>query len=261
MEGLKRRPWRSGGQGRASSLGMWLARAAPPWHLAGRRPCSVALLRFMSHQSGCPEFSALPAKAPGREASLCGRSRLAPRRGWGGVFPWLKSSPCHPEAKPQLCCWAGTGTCPEPGGGCSGSHSSLVPPLLSAHSIPISQMRQRRLPSPGHALGQQARPGARSPARQARLVPRSLGAWKPEKPDSLCARCPGDARGPACWSQCQPLSGPLAPPPARHGSGHQAGGLWGRLQDSILDQAGKKPWVLRAWTQGLDVDSTCKEGA
>lgn len=147
------------------------------------------------------------------------------------------------------------------GGGCSGSHSSLVPPLLSAHSIPISQMRQRRLPSPGHALGQQARPGARSPARQARLVPRSLGAWKPEKPDSLCARCPGDARGPACWSQCQPLSCPLAPPPARHGSGHQAGGLWGRLQDSILDQAGKKPWVLRAWTQGLDVDSTCKEGA
>lgn len=117
---------------------------------------------------------------------------------------------------------------PEQGQG-SGSHSSLEPPLLSAHSIPVAQIRQRRLPSPGHALGQRAPPGALSPARQARLVPRSLGAWKLEKPDSLCARCPGDARGPACWSQCQALSGPLAPPPARHGSGHQTGGLWGQL--------------------------------
>ena len=113
----------------------------------------MALLRSMSHQSGCPEFSVLPTKVPGREASLCGRSHLAPRKGWGGVLPWLKSSPCRPEAKPYLCHWAGTETCPEQGQG-SGSHSSLEPPLLSAHSIPVSQIRQRRLPSPGHALGQ-----------------------------------------------------------------------------------------------------------
>ena len=66
----------------------------------------MALLRSMSHQSGCPEFSVLPTKVPGREASLCGRSHLTPRRGWGGVLPWLKPSPCRPEAKPYLRRWA-----------------------------------------------------------------------------------------------------------------------------------------------------------
>ncbi|XP_036682714.1 uncharacterized protein LOC118881687 [Balaenoptera musculus] len=72
------------------------------------------------------------------------------------------------------------------------------------------QIRKRRLPSPGCALEQRAPPGGLQPRQpgQARPVPRSLGAWKPEKPGGLSARCPGDARGAASLSQCQDLAGP-----------------------------------------------------
>lgn len=76
--------------------------------------------------------------------------------------------------------------------------------------IPVSQIRKRRLPSPGCALEQREPPGGlqRRQPGQARPVPRSLGAWKPEKPGGLSARCPGDARGAASLSQCQDLAGP-----------------------------------------------------
>lgn len=165
-----------------------------PGILQAGGPCSVALLRFASHQSGCPEFSALPAKAPGREASLCGRSRLAPRRSWGGVFPWLKSSPCHPEAKPQLCCWAGTGTCPEPawGGRWARGHTArwgphFLVPVLSRFTDETTEAPKSR-PCPGPAStswGPQSRPpgqaGAKEPRRletgEARQLVRSL-PWR-----------------------------------------------------------------------------------
>lgn len=97
---------------------MWLARAQPlPVLQAGgplfsgtpevREPSRVAVLGVSAPRQGSWE-----------EASLCGAKPSGSRRSWGGVFPWLKSSPCHPEAKPQLCCWAaGTAQSRRGGGG------------------------------------------------------------------------------------------------------------------------------------------------
>lgn len=116
------------------------------------------------------------------------------------------------------------------GGKGSGSPSTLEAPLLSSHFLPVSQVRRQRLQAQTVPWARQRLLGpAVPPARPGRCQ----GASAPgnRRNQTACVPVALEMRGgpPACL-RARPQR-PLGPPhpPARHGSGHQTGRLWGRL--------------------------------